>query len=285
MPAGHHDRVFELNFGTTGYCHAKCKFCIYPSKENAALPKGHMNLGLYKKIIDEAATIPQIDVLVFSGLSETLLDPLFTARVAYAHAAKPTWRQELYTTGVLLTPEVFEKLKKAGLTAVMISLNAVRPEQHESIMGLKGQFELVCDNIKYAIEHKDQMHVDVRAVYSKDDFTMEDVMAFYKRWGHASLGGYGKVNQEMNWADQLGRTISTFDPNESCIRALGRITVYWDGRVPLCCLDLLVKHPFGDLKTQTIREIYNSEAYTKFRELHRDNKAAQHPACAVCTRA
>jgi len=283
--ASHHDRVLELNFGTTGYCHAKCKFCIYPGPENSKLPKGHMDMALYKKIIDEAATIPQIDVLVFSGLSETLLDPMFLERVAYAHQVNPKWRMELYTTGLLLTPEKFDALKQAGLTGVMISINAVTAEQHERVMGLVDKFATVCANTDYAIAHKESMHVDVRAVYSKDDFTYDDVIVFYERWGHASLGGYGKVNQEMNWADQLGRTISTFDPNEPCIRALGRITVYWDGRVPLCCLDLLVKYPFGDLRTQTLREIYNSEAYTSFRELHRDGKAAQHPACRVCTRA
>ena len=285
MPAIHHDRVFELNFGTTGYCHAACTFCVYPSKENQALPKGHMKMALFKKIIDEAATIPQIDVLVYSGLSETLLDPFFTERVAYAHQTNPKWRQELYTTGVLLTPEKFEELKAAGLTGVCISLNSVNASQHEAIMGLHNKFDTVCSNIEYAIAYKGNMHVDVRAVYTQDSFTMDDVLAFYKRWGHASLGGYGKVNQEMNWANQLGRTIVPFDPNEACIRALGRITVYWDGHVPLCCLDLMVKYPFGDLNTQTLREVYNSDKYTTFREWHRDNQAAKHPACAVCTRA
>lgn len=277
--------ALELNFGTTGFCHAKCKFCIYPSEENARLPKGHMSMALYKKIIDEAATIEPINILIFSGLSESLLDPLFTKRIAYAHQARPEWFIDVYTTGVLLTPDKFEELKAAGLTRAAISLNAVRPEQHEKIMGLKGKFDLVCENIKYAIAHRgDRTWVDVRAVYN-EDFTMDDVREFYRRWGHAALDGYGKVNQEMNWAGQLGRTINEFDPNSACVRALGRITVYWDGRVPLCCLDLLVKHPFGDLNKQTLREIYNSPEYVRFRELHRDNRAAQHPACAVCTRA
>lgn len=280
--------VIQLHLETTGACNCACAFCIYPSDENRVLPKAAMPLDLYHRIIDEAATIPVIEQVAFAGLAEPLLDPHLFHRIEYAKKARPAWRIEMYTNGILLTPERFDRLKDLGLDVLCISLNAIDAAQHERIMGVKGKFDLVCENIDYAITHKAPMsHVDVRAVLTQDTFTIEDAQAFLRRWGTTSLGGYGKVIGEMNWAAQLpeGRTIAQFDPNEWCQRATGQFSVHRDGRVNLCCLDALSKNSWGDLKTQTIREVYNAALYTRFRELHSLNRAAEaHPMCAGCSR-
>ena len=275
----------QLHLETCGFCSAKCHFCMYDKAENRAQTNGHMPLPIFHKIIHEAVTIPHITEIAWSGLSEPLLDPHLVERVAYAHAARPEWLMEMYTNGVLLTPEKFEALKTAGMNCFSVSLNSINQEQHEKIMGLKGKFDLVCANIDYAIAHKDKVAVLVKTVINHDQFTYDDGFQFVARWGSNHFGGHGGIVNEMNWADQLDRTIRKFDPNSCCeLRALAQISVHWDGRVNLCCLDPLGKYPWGDLKTQTIREIYNSPAYVQFREDHANNQAARHPMCAVCTR-
>lgn len=282
----------QLHLETTGFCNGACHFCIYRSKENEAQPKGFMPWDLFTKIIDEAATIPQIDSIAWSGLAEPLTDPKLIERVAYAKNARFSWFQEMYTNGVFLTPEKFDALREAGMDHVSISLNAVNQEQHEKIMGIKGKFQTVCDNADYARTHtvsptdpERKCNIQVKAVINGDQFTMDDHFWFLARWGTAKDGkGHGQAVTEMNWADQ-NRTIREFDPNSCCrLRALGQLSVHWDGRVNLCCLDPMGKYPWGDLKTQTIREIYNAPAYVQFREDHFNDQAAKHPMCAVCTR-
>jgi radical SAM protein with 4Fe4S-binding SPASM domain len=242
-----------------------------------------MPLPLFHKIIDEAATIPQITMVAFAGLAEPLMDPLLIPRITYTKKKRQDWRTEMYTNGVRLTPERFEQLKAAGLDVIVISLNAASAEQHERLMGLKGKYDLVCSHADYAIAHSDSMYIDVRAVATVGEFTLDDARTFVKRWGVIQLGGHGKLVQELNWAGG-NRTVSEFDPNSCCQRALEQIAVHRDGRVLLCCYDPLGKYPFGDLKTQTIREVYNSAPYVEFREWHRDNQAAKHPLCKICTR-
>ena len=257
---------------------------MYDSDENRKLPKRPMPMPLFKKIIDEAVTIPQITQVAFAGLAEPLLDPFFIERVAYTSAARPDWRLEMYTNGISLTPEKFEAVKAAGMDVLVISLNAVSAEQHEKIMGVKGKFDLVCSNINYAIANRgDMFHINTRAVLTGDTFTESDALSFLRRWGVTNLGGYGKIITERNWAGGI-RTVAQFDPNSCCIRALEQISVHRDGRVNLCCYDPLNKYPFGDLKIQTIREVYNSPAYVAFRQMHFENRAAEHPLCKVCTR-
>src|SRR5512137_1074774 len=135
---------------TVNTCNAKCHFCMYSKPENT-LPKGVMSMDLYKKIIDEAAEIPQIDSIAFSALGEPLLDRFIVERVAYARKMRPDWTPfELYTNGVGLTHEKFDALRDAGIDSLTISLNAVTPKQHEHIMGLKGKFGVVSEHADYA---------------------------------------------------------------------------------------------------------------------------------------
>jgi radical SAM protein with 4Fe4S-binding SPASM domain len=279
----------QLHLETSGYCNAKCSFCPYNSDENKALPKGFMSWELSSKILEEAATLQPITEIAFSGLSEPLTDKLLERRIAFAKKLRPEWYIELYTNGTLLTPKRCDSLRDAGLDVLNVSLNAVTQAQHEKIMGLKGQFKKVCDSINYARATKGTMRVLVKAVVSdggEDGLTLAQSYTFQDIWGITGVGdGVGCMVQSMNWAGKSrlidGRVL---DPNSTCHRALAQIAVSWAGHVNLCCLDPYGKYKFGDLTKQTIREVYNSTPYTEFREWHRDEQAARHPLCAVCTR-
>jgi radical SAM protein with 4Fe4S-binding SPASM domain len=253
---------------------------------------GFMEWDLFTRIIDDAAAIPSITSLAISGLGEQLLHPRYVDMVAYARRANADWVIETYTNGVLLTPETFEEIKAAGMEYVSISLNAVRPEQHEAVMGLRGKFELVCANIEYAIAHRGDVNILIKAVADRSLFTNEDSVAFTERWGkwefpktirEAKGRTGGMVVRQANWAG-AGETIRPFDMKEGCRRAYEQIAVDRNGIVLLCCFDPLGKHPFGDLKAQTIREVYNSEAYLKFRQTHFDDHADEIETCRGCTR-
>ena len=103
---------------TLNTCNAKCHFCTYASPSNVA-PKGVMSMDLYRKIIDEAATIPQIDSIAFSALGEPTLDRFLVERVAYARKARPDWTPfEVYTNGTGLTPKLFDALRDAGMDSL-----------------------------------------------------------------------------------------------------------------------------------------------------------------------
>jgi sulfatase maturation enzyme AslB (radical SAM superfamily) len=56
----------QIHMATVNTCNASCHFCVYSHQSNT-LPKGVMSMDLYKKIIDEAKTIPVIDSIAFSA--------------------------------------------------------------------------------------------------------------------------------------------------------------------------------------------------------------------------
>lgn len=243
-----------------------------------------MTMELFRKIMDEAAAIPLISQVCLTGLGEPSLDPHLIERIVYARSSKPNAFIDLFTNGVFMTPKLFDRVHAAGLSSIQFSLNATYAEQHEALMGLKDKFTTVCANISYAIRHRGQMRVEVRAVVGPGIWGDDDYDRFYERWGHRDSGGYGQLVTEGNWKGDNRTVHKTFAPNESCSRALSQIYVTHDGKVTTCCFDPSGKQVFGDLKTQTIREVYASPVYQQFREAHFKEEADRYAICAACTR-
>ena len=272
-----HERAeIRLQFETTSTCNAACHFCVYP--QVASMRRGNlMGMDLFKKIVDEAATIPSIAVYSLQGLGEPLLDPTIVEKIKYIKDKDPNSRIELFTNGVPATYQKLDALQEAGLNCIVFSLNAVNPEQHEKIMGLKGKFYQVCVSIEYATSL--DWVVRVHGVEDGKDFTLEDSATFKAIWGDICKPiGVG------NWAGDKDYSYPNLKPNMACHRALGTIYVMYDGRVTMCCFDPTGKTIFGDLNTQTLRQIYSSDKYVKFREDHFNDRADRYEQCAGCSR-
>jgi len=273
--------TIEVDIETSTTCSAACRFCPYP--KYASWRAGEtMDMELFKKIIDELVTIPQIHDVRLNGLNEPLLDRHLDKRYEYIASKGNRFTTTLTTHGVYLVPKRVDSLVAAGVKHFIISLNAATPEQHEATMGLKGKFDIVVANIQHCIDRG--LDVEVRAVTNDDTFKLSEGMRLVRRWGWKRYGGHVKLIRELNWAG-ANRTIRTFDADSCCVRAVSNIFIRWDGIITTCCVDPTGEgFQFGDLKKQTVREAYNSELYTNFREQHSLNKAAQFPVCATCTR-
>lgn len=274
--------MIEIQIETSTACSAKCHFCPHSTLKR---PPAVMPMVLYKKLIDEVATIPLIRQIKLVGLNEPFLDPYFIERIRYAKEQCPVADIVCYTNGFHVTAEKFEQAKAAGLHAIIFSLNATNAEQHERAMGIKGWYEKTCENIKYAIENLGDVNVEVHAVINGDQFTLEDSLRFYQIWGHAALGGFGNCVREANWAGE-NRDVKpdVTDRSIGCWRAETNIYVMCDGTVTPCCFDPTGKMAFGNLNNQSLKEIYSLEKYVQFREDHFYDRADLYDICKGCNR-
>lgn len=272
----------SLQIETRGNCQARCHFCPYSKtmheRAGTILGTAHIN-----KLLDDAAKSKHISIVIFHGLNEPLLDKRledFTRRIKIQ---RPDINVVIFTNGVLLTPERFDSLKAAGVQSITVSLNATSRAQHERIMGLKDKFDTVVENCLYAIRAKGNMDFGVHAVINGDTFTQEDGKKFIEQWGISTKGGVGLLVWEGNWAGD-NRTVYEFKPNECCTRATKSIYVTCEGDVTACCFDPYGKMNFGNIKEQSIQDIYASEKYVRFREDHSKDEADKYEVCATCTR-
>jgi len=257
--------------------------CPYPAMKRK---KGTMGMELFRKIIDEAVHLPLIDQITFTGLGETLLDKHLMERLRYTRAAMPAIPIDIYTNGTFLTREKAEELRDAGLSMLYVSLNAVNKEKRQQIMfphrpGFY-DFDQVCDTLDYIIPRAGKMRVVVKGIVSKDFMECDDAETFRQRWhGSTTQDGNAFLHLEGNWAGAVWPM--RIKPVTACGRALSQIMVLWDGRVSLCCFDGEGQVILGDLRSQTIREIYNGEKALNIRLAHVEGRRGSLELCSTCT--
>jgi radical SAM protein with 4Fe4S-binding SPASM domain len=60
------------------------------------------------------------------------------------------------------------------------------------------------------------------------------------------------------------------------------MVVLFDGTVLMCCGDHHSKNPIGNVKTQTIRDLWHSPELKAMRRLHKEHRYDEISACKDC---
>ncbi|MBN1938929.1 MAG: radical SAM protein, partial [Candidatus Aminicenantes bacterium] len=134
----------------TSVCNLACVMC--PNKDLPKEQKGFMDLGLFKKIVDEAKDFVFDVHLLHRG--ESLIHPEFFEMVRYAHDAGIVTR--FHTNGTLLTEDKARKLIASRLDQFAFSFDGFDAETYESIR-VNAKFEKTVQNIIRFLEIKQEL--------------------------------------------------------------------------------------------------------------------------------
>ena len=118
---------FELNFS----CNLKCPMCTWSAAVKTPGKDSWMDFSLFKSIIDQS--VPQgLCSVGFDWINEPLIRRDLSDFVRYA---KDSGVIDLivHTNGTLLTKAASERLIDAGLTRMMVSLDALTDETYRKI--------------------------------------------------------------------------------------------------------------------------------------------------------
>jgi radical SAM protein with 4Fe4S-binding SPASM domain len=75
---------------------------------------------------------------------------------------------------------------------------------------------------------------------------------------------------------------NNFDKNAICNAFWNYITITWDGKVLICCLDWDAKYIVGDVNKNSIEQIWNNKKYRSFRRMVLNGKVKDIPLCKRC---
>jgi radical SAM protein with 4Fe4S-binding SPASM domain len=256
---------------STNLCNAKCVFC---PRDEMHRRQGVMDMDLYKKIVDECAALGITHVRVHN-YGEPFLDRQLVEKVRYAKS-KGIAEVGMISNGSLITEEIARGMIDAGLDAINISVDASGKEVFEKTR-LHLKYDDVIGNIKtLARLRKESGRRRPKLILSfVRQNNSADEQAFIDEW--STVADKVHVTDLHNWAGTLN---SHSDVRYPCYRLWLTFTVLWDGRVSLCCADFDGRHILGDLRTQTIAQIWNSPAYRAVRKQHLDNGGPE--ICRSC---
>ena len=276
-------RPFILNIEVTSVCNLDCPIC--PSKDT--IKKGFIEINLIKKIIQENidSLHGQCVWLHFSG--EPLLHPELPQIIRIFKENNIETR--LSTNGTVLSEANAHKLMEAGLDYIVFSVDGVKKGTYEKIR--KGaNFEEVEKNIlnflKIKKDNNYKTKTQIQFIKTIDNASEEQ--AFVKKWMNTDIDCVniksfstraGRVSGVEKFTD--GEKIKERTIKRSpCFYFWETLIILWDGRVVVCCQDLLGELVVGNINSQTLTEIWNSSRMVNLRKQQLDGNLIS--PCSEC---
>ena len=256
----------DMRFEVTTKCNYNCIIC---PREKITRKIETMSFDLFKELFDKIiGETDQYDTLSFPGMGEPMLDPGLSKKIEYAKKVKPDLSILLLTNGSLLTPETFRELECLGLTSVRVSLYGNTPESYSRVHGTtnKNMFSKVRDSLLEIIEQKKtiELYLTYNLVEKVNEESLQEWIDFWK-----DKVDLLEVWKPHNWVDGRDYRYVQREKLKTCGRPFnGPLQVQVDGTVNICCFDFDGKLTLGDLKTQSLKEIFSSPLYKKLVKHH-----------------
>jgi len=215
-----------------------------------------------EKILNES---DQYDTLTFSGFGESLLDKDFIEKVRLT--GRFGLKTLLLTNASLLSLELFEELENIGLESIRVSFYGVTSESYNKVHGIKGTcFKKVKGDLtkmcKMGRRTKILMTYNVVDGINNDD--LEEWIAYWE-----PLTDLVEVWRPHNWV--YGRNYRQIQSEQikTCSRPWNTpLQVQVDGTINMCCFDFNGDLLLGDLNSQSLKEIFDSEMFRKIVRCH-----------------
>ena len=283
----------SLYLEPTSLCNMRCEFCPTGDAHlRRRRPNGTMDLSVVTKLVrdiqDWGIQLRRIN-LYKDG--EPTLHKQFIEMVQILKeggVSKELWTK---TNGLLLNPDYNQRLIESGLDMIGVSINAVSGDGYLKVTKTKLDYEKLVAGVTDLCERARGTQVRVLVKIANSGFSPDEIRKFYDDFSAAELLS---VEQLHGWAGSeqkdwtLGTNPTTFEGGAlvdkiACPLPFFMLAVNWNGTVGLCNDDWLHATICGDVRTQTLKEIWEGDELRKLRVMHLAAKRRDNAACGNCS--
>jgi len=261
----------KIQIETTIHCNGKCTFC--PQKDVTREP-AFMEEKLIHKIIDE--TRGQGIIYRPFLLNEPFCDKRLPDVIRYIKQDKSAV-VELNSNGGVVTDAFGKAVIEAGLDVIRFSLDAFSPEVYDK-SGRGDRYEKVKENIIRFIENKNRINpalqVSVRMIDM--DINKHEQKPYTEFWAQYADDVNIVPLYDYPWTVQ-----DSYLPLP-CPKIRDEMFFYVDGRAVLCCWDYAARGVIGNIRENSVSEIWNGEINQKYRALLNEGKRGEITLCSRC---
>jgi radical SAM protein with 4Fe4S-binding SPASM domain len=281
---------------TINACNASCVMCPYGRTPDSRTA-GRMDEGLWDKVVHEIAERTDVDVFIPMLQNEPFLDARILDKIAaFKQRTGGRVRAELVTHGGLLTPAVVERLAGSDLDKLTISMDSINRETYERIrIGL--DFDVVMSNVQRLIDARPRTTIEVRMVHQALNRTEGPAfLAFWRQrgveaavWDVENRQGAVRDFESLAvpdgrswWTTKIsGTLLRTFTPR--CPVPFYAAYILHNGDVLACGFDWWHESVVGNVREQTLREVWNGDEMRQLRRRHFEKRIASDEMCGRCS--
>ena len=265
----------------TAFCNINCVQCANSTLKRK---KGFMDMGLFRKIVDEVAERDKQTRFWFAFYGEPLIIRYKLFYMIQYAKRKGLTDTYVNTNGMLLSDEMAEMLIDSGLDHLIVGVDGYSAEVFEKIRrGAKR--DVVYSNIlrirdKMAAHQVIKPRIELQFIMmDENESELEDYRQYWAKEGLAV-----KIRNRVTWNSHVeaGSNIRPDLARVACGWTVGICPITWDGRMVACGTDCDAQHPFGNVSEQSISEIWNGNKKA-FTQKHLEHKFDLLPAmCQTC---
>lgn len=279
-------------------CNFRCKFCPCGGANKEYWSKNKrvsiMPYEIFRKLVDDAAEFPQkLKTLRLYKEGEPLLNKRLPDMINYARKKDIASKIDFTTNGSLFNRDLILAVTDAGVDRINISVEALDSEGYMTVSGAKLDFDDFIERLKFLYKNKNSCHIFIKisnlglGKYSEQDFydvfsEISDEMAVENVtpvWPGFDLKSELRKNDSL---DIYGAALSERKKSEVCPYLFYSMCVNSDGTVSACLMDWNHQIIIGDIKKQSLSEIWNSDTLKQMRIDHLSLNKSKYGPCSEC---
>lgn len=271
----------SVSIEPTTSCNLRCPEC--PSGlRNFTRAIGMLDEKFFRETIDQMS--PHLLYLTFYFQGEPYLNPNFLDMVKYANSKR------IYTStstnAHYLNDEVAKRTVESGLKRLIISIDGTTQETYSSYR-IGGNLEKVIEGTENILKWKKQLrsstpHVVFQfLVVKQNEHQVGEVKSLAEKLGvnevllkTAQINDFENGNDLIPTQEKYSRYKKKLDGTwviknkleNHCWKMWSSCVITWDGSVVPCCFDKDAMHKLGTLSKVSMKEIWHSESYNRFRK-------------------
>ena len=281
-------RIIDLAFPAvigldpTTACNLKCSFCGPQQLRPSPMT---LSLDLFNRVVEESLRHGRRRMLILHNSGEPLLNRDIYGMIALAKQKKVARVVQFSTNGLLLTEENCEKLVRAGLDGLVISVDAYTRREYAELKGVDC-LERVIENARTMMRVKKRLSSPIPYVSAKmvRRRGFEDTFApFLKFW--REIVDEAALTPFSNWGGQMA-----YEGTEPLARKRFACHFLWyypainpDGKVFFCCASTSPGAVIGDVTEESLQEIWRGERLARARRRHLEGRFETAGPCRNCS--
>ena len=273
----------HLDIELSGICNLKCADCFQDNMIKE--PLGLMDFDVFKRIIDEGSN-KGLCAIKLQIRGESFLHPKLFDCISYAKD-NGVLDVQITTNATLLNDENIEKVLYSKLDAIIFSVDS--HHKHSYLDKNKmNNYSAVEHNIKKLLAQKRMNDkklpwVRLRSSIEKCDLkSFQDTKEYLKRnFPGADIYIVGKIHNFRNDKESYPNLHKDYDL-KACSHLMQRLSIFWNGDVTTCCMDFNNTFKLGNIKDQSIEDIWLSSKIHNFRTIHYEQNRLKMPICNNC---
>jgi len=304
---------FVFNVETTNYCNMTCVMCprtalmdrktiwiddaVFETVVDQVRAHGEAEFACFRDWVGANYTVsfdrPDENAfyfhvvsrcLILHGYGEPLLDKKIVQRVqACSRRDIPTY---FSCVPANLTVARAREVMEAGLSVLKFSMDGLSDEMQKRVRGARNNFDASYRTILDIIDLKARegyrtLLVPTMIALAEDAEALAMQQAFLDLWRDKPVFAYVK-SQDNRWyhEEDDGLVNRSHYQHQYCEYPWTSLTVMADGSVVPCTQDYNAEMVLGNVRDETLEQIWNGERYRRFREWHVTGKFPDGHKCS-----